>query len=75
LSLAAQFHQENRSERGAPHLGRVELATVHRGALYEPLACVLDSSAIGQVQASLDNELPWMHAAEQRSADLPTSRV
>jgi dTDP-4-dehydrorhamnose reductase len=57
LSLVAEFHQENRSERSAPHLGRVELATVRRGALYEPLACVLDGSAIGQIQTSLDTEI------------------
>lgn len=39
---SANYERESRHERSAPHLGRVELASVHRGALFEPLPCVLD---------------------------------
>lgn len=40
---ASQYHRQSRFDRSAPHLGRVELATRHQGALYHPLCCVLDS--------------------------------
>ncbi|HYJ15400.1 MAG TPA: sugar nucleotide-binding protein [Candidatus Limnocylindria bacterium] len=38
----ASYERESRHQRSAPHLGRVELASIHRGELYEPLRCVLD---------------------------------
>ena len=42
------FACENRCQRAAPHLGRVELATIYRGELFDPLPCVLDTpSAFG----------------------------
>jgi dTDP-4-dehydrorhamnose reductase len=39
---AASYESESRHQRSAPHLGRVELASIYRGELYEPLQCVLD---------------------------------
>ena len=45
LSLAgvtASFSRESRHDRCAPHLGRVELATVYRGESSQPLPSVLD---------------------------------
>jgi dTDP-4-dehydrorhamnose reductase len=44
--VIASFCRESRYERTAPHLGRVELATSHRGELFRPLACVLDQSSV-----------------------------
>jgi dTDP-4-dehydrorhamnose reductase len=44
MSLRAEYRRESRHERHSPHLGRVELATMRSGALYEPLPSVLDSS-------------------------------
>ena len=42
------FACESRNQRAAPHLGRVELATIYRGELFHPLSCVLDQpSAFG----------------------------
>jgi len=38
----ANYQRESRHQRSAPHLGRVELASIYRGALYEPLASVID---------------------------------
>jgi len=38
----ASYESESRHQRSAPHLGRVELASIHSGELYEPLQCVLD---------------------------------
>jgi dTDP-4-dehydrorhamnose reductase len=42
FGLAAEFQYESRHQRAAPHLGRVELATGYRGALFQPLASVID---------------------------------
>jgi dTDP-4-dehydrorhamnose reductase len=39
---SANYECESRHERSAPHLGRVELASIYRGALYEPLVSVID---------------------------------
>lgn len=36
------YQRESRHQRSAPHLGRVELASVHSGDLSAPLQCVLD---------------------------------
>jgi dTDP-4-dehydrorhamnose reductase len=36
------YQRESRHERSAPHLGRVELASIYRGTLYEPLTSVID---------------------------------
>jgi dTDP-4-dehydrorhamnose reductase len=36
------YHRESRYERSAPHLGRVELASVYSGELSTPLPSVLD---------------------------------
>ena len=41
---AATYERESRHERTAPHLGHVELATLYRGKLFQPLACILDKS-------------------------------
>ena len=38
----ANYQRESRHERAAPHLGRVELASIFCGALYQPLASVID---------------------------------
>jgi dTDP-4-dehydrorhamnose reductase len=38
----ATYDRESRYERTAPHLGHVELATLYRGKLFQPLACILD---------------------------------
>ncbi|MGZ9129096.1 MAG: sugar nucleotide-binding protein [Candidatus Binatia bacterium] len=38
----ASYESESRHQRSAPHLGRVELASIYSGELYEPLQCVLD---------------------------------
>jgi dTDP-4-dehydrorhamnose reductase len=43
---AANFSRESRHERAAPHLGRVELATIHRGELFRPLPSVLDGATV-----------------------------
>jgi len=40
----ATYERESRHERAAPHIGRVELASRHRGALFEPLVSVLDGT-------------------------------
>lgn len=42
LGLAMNFQYESRRERTAPHLGRVELASVYSGLLFQPLASVID---------------------------------
>lgn len=45
----ANYESESRHQRSAPHLGRVELASIHSGELYEPLRCVLDGpNVVGQ---------------------------
>ena len=38
----ARYESESRHQRSAPHLGHVELASIHSGELYQPLQCVLD---------------------------------
>ena len=43
LDKPATYTTESRRQRSAPHLGRVELATVYRDALSRPLVSVLDS--------------------------------
>ncbi len=40
---SADYSRESRYERAAPHLGRVELRSLFRGELFEPLRSVLDS--------------------------------
>lgn len=42
LGETAHYHRESRHQRSVPHLGRVELASVHRGELFQPLTSVLD---------------------------------
>jgi dTDP-4-dehydrorhamnose reductase len=44
--LKANLTHESRHERAAPHLGRVELATIHGGQLSQPLPSVLDAAGI-----------------------------
>jgi dTDP-4-dehydrorhamnose reductase len=44
LDKPAAYLTESRRQRSAPHLGRVELATVYRDALSQPLASVLDGT-------------------------------
>jgi hypothetical protein len=46
FGLEIKFHYESRHERAAPHLGRVELASVYRGALFKPLPSVIDGAAV-----------------------------
>jgi dTDP-4-dehydrorhamnose reductase len=41
FEIGAEFELQRRSDRGAPHLGRVELATIHTDALAAPLASPL----------------------------------
>ena len=43
--VATSFRCESRHDRCAPHLGRVELATVYRGGLSQPLPSVLDGTS------------------------------
>jgi dTDP-4-dehydrorhamnose reductase len=43
--IGANFSRESRHERAAPHIGRVELATVYRGELSRPLPSVLDGES------------------------------
>jgi dTDP-4-dehydrorhamnose reductase len=47
FDLTANFHYESRHERSAPHLGRVELATIHRDLLSHPLISVIDDDRTG----------------------------
>lgn len=42
FGLTANFQYESRHDRSAPHLGRVELASVYRGELFQPLASIVD---------------------------------
>ncbi|MGH7854294.1 MAG: SDR family oxidoreductase [Candidatus Binatia bacterium] len=42
---SANFSRESRHERAAPHIGRVELATIYRGELCRPLSSVLDGES------------------------------
>lgn len=42
LGETAHYHRESRHQRSVPHLGRVELASVHRGELFQPVTSVLD---------------------------------
>ena len=42
FGAAATYQRESRYERAAPHLGHVELASIYRGKLFEPLNCVID---------------------------------
>jgi len=48
----ANYQRESRFERAAPHIGRVELASIHSGELFKPLRCVLD-----QPYASADHAI------------------
>ena len=43
LDKPAAYRTETRRQRAAPHLGHVELATVHKDALSRPLMSVLES--------------------------------
>lgn len=42
FGMDVTYRRESRYDRTAPHLGRVELATIHRGDLSKPLPSVLD---------------------------------
>jgi dTDP-4-dehydrorhamnose reductase len=42
LDKPAGYSTETRSQRSAPHLGHVELATIYKDALSRPLISVLD---------------------------------
>ena len=44
FEIPAAFNVESRHQQTHPHLGRVELATVHQDGLFHPLPSVLDSS-------------------------------
>jgi dTDP-4-dehydrorhamnose reductase len=44
--ISANFTRESRHERAAPHIGRVQLASVYRGELSWPLPSVLDGESI-----------------------------
>lgn len=56
---SANFSRESRHERAAPHIGRVELATIHRGELSRPLPSVLAGE-------SLLGSLPTLERIERR---------
>ncbi len=43
--ISADYMRESRHYRTAPHVGRVELATVYRGALFEPLPSATEEPA------------------------------
>lgn len=45
FAIGARFAVESRRERPLPHLGRVELATLHRDALAAPLPSVVPESS------------------------------
>ena len=45
--ISADYQRESRHQRPAPHLGRVELATVYRGALCDSLPSVTEDPAFG----------------------------
>jgi len=47
LGKPAHYSTETRRQRTTPHLGHVELATVHNDALSRPLMSVLDMSSAG----------------------------
>jgi dTDP-4-dehydrorhamnose reductase len=51
--MDATYNRESRYDRGSPHLGRVELATLHRGDLARPLPSVLDGSSAKMLTNSL----------------------
>ena len=42
----ANYHRESRHQQSAPHLGRVELATVYEDEFSQPLPSVIDSSDV-----------------------------
>ncbi|MGE0475126.1 MAG: hypothetical protein AB7P17_15960, partial [Nitrospirales bacterium] len=46
LGLDLNFHRESRHNRSAPHIGKVELASMYTGELSRPLASVLDNHRI-----------------------------
>ena len=48
FGATGQYECQSRYERSAPHLGRVELATIHRGELFRPLASVLGTGLTAQ---------------------------
>ena len=51
--INATFSRESRHERAAPHIGRVELATVYRGELSRPLPSPIDGeSFLGDLHSS-----------------------
>jgi len=45
IGETTEYARESRHQRVAPHLGRVELATTHRGELSGPLPGVLDATS------------------------------
>jgi dTDP-4-dehydrorhamnose reductase len=45
MGETTEYARESRHQRVAPHLGRVELATTHRGELSGPLPGVLDATS------------------------------
>jgi dTDP-4-dehydrorhamnose reductase len=47
FGLNTEFQYESRHERAAPHLGRVELASIYHGALFKPLPSVIDDPSAG----------------------------
>lgn len=49
----SKYQRESRFDRSAPHLGRVELASLYRGRLYEPLTCLVDSPRAVEIDARL----------------------
>jgi dTDP-4-dehydrorhamnose reductase len=61
--ISANFTRESRHERAAPHIGRVQLATVYRGELSRPLPSVLDGESI---LGSL-HSFGWVEGFQERS--------
>jgi dTDP-4-dehydrorhamnose reductase len=58
FGLTTNFQYESRHERSAPHLGRVELATIHRDLLSHPLISVIDDDRAGCAAVSPLRDAP-----------------
>ncbi len=52
LGASQQYTRESRHQRITPHLGRVELASVHKGNLSQPLPSVVEGTVDGDIMNS-----------------------
>jgi len=53
--ITADYRRESRHQRGAPHLGRVELASLYRGVLFDALPSVTEDPAINLAESQSSN--------------------